>query len=193
MIMKMHSYMNINGYLATIDAQSKAVLARLRKLTDTVGGWDAAIAAAESRRRAIDASSEDEAPTNDKPVPTSSTSESTLRKRSKSNSLRSPHLSPANIVNATQIITTGNHVLPASHVLKPGPHPLVDHPDEAISSLAKEYSELESELVGMGPEYIRWPDNITYKRFAYYMLVPTLVYELEYPTTDRYVSGIVKR
>lgn len=184
--MKMHSYMNINGYLAHVDAQSKAVLAQLRKLTDAVGGWDEAVAVAESRRRALEASSEDEAPTNDTPTPHVN-SENTLRKRSKSASTRSPQLQPANTVNATQIITTGNRVLPASHVLKPGPHPLVDHPDENISALAKEYSELESELVSMGPEYIRWPDNITYKRFAHYMLVPTLVYELEYPMTDKYV------
>ncbi|KAI0083952.1 MBOAT, membrane-bound O-acyltransferase family-domain-containing protein [Irpex rosettiformis] len=185
MIMKMHSYMNINGYLAHVDAQAKSILTQLHKLTDSFGGWDAAVALAESRRRALDASSEDEAPTNDTPTPSSTNNESTLRKRSKSASTRSPQLQPANTVNASQIITTGNHVLPASHVLKPGPHPLVYHPDETVSSLAKDYSELESELVGMGPEYIRWPDNITYKRFAYYMLVPTLVYELEYPMTDK--------
>lgn len=70
---------------------------------------------------------------------------------------------------------------------KPTPHPLVDHPDERISSLAKEYTEMEGELTGIGPEYVRWPENITYKNFAVYQLVPTLVYELEYPRTDRYV------
>ncbi|KAJ3491381.1 hypothetical protein NLI96_g769 [Meripilus lineatus] len=68
---------------------------------------------------------------------------------------------------------------------KPTPHPLVDHPDERISSLAKEYTEMEGELTGIGPEYVRWPENITYKNFAVYQLVPTLVYELEYPRTDR--------
>ena len=46
---------------------------------------------------------------------------------------------------------------------------------------------MEGELTGIGPEYVRWPENITYKNFAVYQLVPTLVYELEYPRTDRYV------
>lgn len=68
---------------------------------------------------------------------------------------------------------------------KPTPHPLVDYPDERISSLAKEYSEMELELVSSGPEYVRWPENITLKNFAVYQLIPTLVYELEYPRTDR--------
>ncbi|KAI0705236.1 MBOAT, membrane-bound O-acyltransferase family-domain-containing protein [Cytidiella melzeri] len=185
MIMKMHSYMNINGYLAQVNEQARVTLAQLKRLTDAVGGWDEAVAAAESHRLAEAC---DDAPTNDTPMPVPvamKSGESTLRKRTRSMSTRSPHLQPASTVNATQIITTGTRVLPASQVLKPGLHPLVDHPDESIASLAKEYSEYESELIGMGPEYVRWPNNITYKRFAHYMLVPTLVYELEYPMTDR--------
>ncbi len=70
---------------------------------------------------------------------------------------------------------------------KPSPHPLVDHPDGRISALAKEYTEMELELVGSGPEYVRWPENISLKNFAVYQLIPTLVYELEYPRTDRCV------
>ena len=46
---------------------------------------------------------------------------------------------------------------------------------------------MEAELVSTGPEYVRWPDNVTWKNFAVYMLIPTLVYELEYPRTERYV------
>jgi sterol O-acyltransferase len=69
----------------------------------------------------------------------------------------------------------------------PGVHPLVDHPDEAISALATELSELESELVSSGPEYVKWPNNITWKDFTVYMLIPSLCYELEYPRTDRFV------
>lgn len=67
----------------------------------------------------------------------------------------------------------------------PGIHPLADHPDEAVSTLAKDLSELESELVSQGPKYVRWPANIGWKDFSVYMLIPTLVYELEYPRTDR--------
>jgi len=68
------------------------------------------------------------------------------------------------------------------------PHVLVYHPDEKIAALAHEYSELRSELVSPGPEYVTWPDNITWKNFAEYQLIPTLVYELEYPRTDRSVA-----
>ncbi|EIN09521.1 hypothetical protein PUNSTDRAFT_66632 [Punctularia strigosozonata HHB-11173 SS5] len=67
----------------------------------------------------------------------------------------------------------------------PTPHPLVHHPDPTIADLVREYSELESELTSMGPKYVRWPENITWKDFAVYQLIPTLVYELEYPRTDK--------
>lgn len=65
------------------------------------------------------------------------------------------------------------------------PHPLVVHPDAEISSMATDYSELQSELVSSGPNYVRWEDTITWKNFAVYQLIPTLVYELEYPRTDK--------
>ncbi|KAI0339433.1 MBOAT-domain-containing protein [Trametopsis cervina] len=191
LIMKMHSYMSINGYLAHVDAQAQSMLAQLRKMTEAVGGWDEAIAVATSYRRSKDQKSGDDAPTNDTPIPVQETAtvngEATLRKRSHatSTSETTPDLKPASVVNPSQVITTGNRLLSPSSVLKPGPHPLVDHPDENIAALARDYSELESELVGSGPKYVRWPDNITYRGFAHYMLVPTLVYELEYPMTDR--------
>jgi len=66
-----------------------------------------------------------------------------------------------------------------------GPHPLVDHPDDKISELAQEYSELDAELVSTGPAKIRWPNNISWSNFADYQLIPTLVYDLEYPRTKR--------
>lgn len=74
---------------------------------------------------------------------------------------------------------------------KPSPHPLVDHPDARIAALAKEYTEMELELVGAGPEYVRWPENISLKNFAVYQLIPTLVYELEYPRTERCVRLLI--
>ncbi|CAL1715134.1 unnamed protein product [Somion occarium] len=81
--------------------------------------------------------------------------------------------------------TSGTTLLSPSTVRKPGPHPLVDHPDPRVSALAHEISEMEAELVSMGPLYVKWPENVTWKNFAVYMLIPTLVYELEYPRTDR--------
>ncbi|KAI0075307.1 MBOAT-domain-containing protein [Panus rudis PR-1116 ss-1] len=81
--------------------------------------------------------------------------------------------------------TTGNNILEPSSVNKPTSHPLINHPDPRVSGLAQEISEMEQELVSAGPEYVRWPENLTWKNFAVYMLIPTLVYELEYPRTDR--------
>ncbi|KAJ1549185.1 hypothetical protein HK405_008309, partial [Cladochytrium tenue] len=49
---------------------------------------------------------------------------------------------------------------------------------------------LISELDALRPDLVRsnvqFPNNITFVNFAYYMLVPTLVYEIEYPRTTRF-------
>ena len=196
--MKMHSYMNIYGYLSHINQQAQTAMEQLRMATLKLGSWEDALAAAEMTRRERESSStDDDAPTNDGPTvdsPASSSSDAqpTLRKRRVPlQRAGSTPLAPAAETNPAQILTTGNHVLSPEDVLKPAPHALVDHPDEEIASLAREYSELDSELVSTGPEYIRWPNNITLKNFATYMVIPTLVYELEYPRTDRCVDALV--
>lgn len=209
--MKMHSYMNINGNLSHINQQAQAVLAQLKKATESVGGWDEAMKTAEVEKRRAKRHTRaemDDSPTNDVPMPgsvtpptadvepTKSNGDTTLRKRNvlstldASASSSTASLVPASQSNPSQIITTGTSIIPASSVLKPSPHLLVMHPSPEISELAREYSELESELVGMGPEYIRWPNNISLKQFAQYMIVPTLVYELEYPRTERFAFSL---
>jgi len=70
---------------------------------------------------------------------------------------------------------------------KPTQHPLSFHPDPSLSALAKEYSDLEMEMFSSGPAQIIWPNNITWKNFAVYQLIPTLIYELEYPRTQKCV------
>ncbi|EMD39091.1 hypothetical protein CERSUDRAFT_81871 [Gelatoporia subvermispora B] len=62
---------------------------------------------------------------------------------------------------------------------------LAHHPSPQIAELAKMHAELEAVLTSAGPERTRYPDNISLKKFAVYQLIPTLVYELEYPRTDR--------
>lgn len=47
------------------------------------------------------------------------------------------------------------------------------------------HAEYESELMSSGPGRVRWLANITLRDFALYQLTPTLVYELEYPRTER--------
>lgn len=88
------------------------------------------------------------------------------------------------------------------------PHPLVTHPDPIISSMAREIETQREELMSVAPHRpeiddadvegagglenpegqgkqsrVCWPENVTYANFWDYLLVPTLVYELEYPRT----------
>lgn len=78
------------------------------------------------------------------------------------------------------------------------PHPLATHSDPVVSSLARDIEGLREELMSVDPRHadgaaesrvvgkesrVCWPDNVTYANFWDYLLVPTLVYELEYPRT----------
>lgn len=185
MIMKMHSYMSVNGYLQYITEQSQVILDQLRQATDRVGGWEKALADATARRTEADISTSVTCSDSDTsisstvgtpPVPigmqgsyVDANAAAVIRRR----------LVAVTAENVKQKTTA--EVIPSAF----DPHPLIDHPNEYISDLAKEYSELQGELRSPGPEYLVWPNNITFKNFAVYQLIPTLVYELEYPRTDK--------
>jgi len=186
MIMKMHSYMATNGYLRYVSQQSAGILSQLREATSLVGGWEMAIADAKKRREDLEFETDtDSASTAATPSPFG-----TVR-------LRSGALSTSyvDVPSATALRNRLIHVAKTETASDTAPdddkpknitsHVLVNHPDSQISALATEYSELESELVSSGPERVRWPENITFKNFAMYQLIPTLVYELEYPRTKR--------
>ncbi|KAK4701747.1 hypothetical protein P7C70_g4480, partial [Phenoliferia sp. Uapishka_3] len=59
------------------------------------------------------------------------------------------------------------------------------HPDERISDTAAEIVAIKEALVSTGIKKVEYPKNLTYWNFIDYLLVPTLVYQLEYPRTDR--------
>ncbi|TCD71824.1 hypothetical protein EIP91_003167 [Steccherinum ochraceum] len=232
MIMKVHSYVSTNGYLAHVNAQAQATIKRLHALAEkSDGSYEAAITTAQAHRKKLDeeaaataASSSTEVSQNGTPmVPEGVTAtyidaaaaveirqqmhlptpSSPMKNSATSNSPRAPpppslkmlspdlssnHATPSDnaLADAGKLQTTGTSVLDPQSVRKPNsPHPLCDHPDEKIAGLAKEYTEMEGELVSTGPAYVRWPENVTYKNYAVYLLIPTLVYELEYPRTDR--------
>lgn len=58
------------------------------------------------------------------------------------------------------------------------------HSDERISALAMETAVLQEALLSTGDAKVSFPNNVTYWNFCDYLLVPTLVYELEYPRTN---------
>lgn len=206
--MKMHSYMTINGYLQFISTRSLQLLEELREATLEVGGWDEAIATAKARRGELeyaqtmnDTGSDSDFASSLSVTPvepmnsttaaytyTDASTANALRKRLATISLEAkskvepvaglPELrTPSDMPNGQNDSSSMPH----------SPHPLVYHPDEKISALATEHSELESELISSGPNYVRWPHNISLRNFAIYQVTPTLVYELEYPRTDRHV------
>ena len=188
--MKMHSYITTNGQLHYVSMQSETVQNRLRHLAESVGGLEKALTDAKAHKAYLDELTEvtlssDRTPdgtpdifdgsstTSVIDVPTASA----LRQR-----LVAASTAPAMDATSTDVVP------PVSEAVQPpGMQTLVHHPDEEISALARELSEFESELTSTGPDRVHWPNNITYKNFAVYQLIPTLVYELEYPRTDRYV------
>ncbi|KAJ7170500.1 MBOAT, membrane-bound O-acyltransferase family-domain-containing protein [Mycena crocata] len=178
MIMKVHSYLTINGRFQYISEASQALLDELRKATESAGGWDQAVRDAQTHRAELDAltsrSTQETTPSETPMVPEGATTSyvdvptaAALRQR---------------LVAVSEAPTT-THT--DDEPLFTKPHVLVDHPNEGISAMAKDYSELEAELSSSGPYKVTYPNNLTMKNFAVYQLIPTLVYELEYPRTDR--------
>lgn len=182
--MKMHSYIYVNGYLQWADREAKKALKILQKETERVGGYETAIAAAKIHRKETDTASV-------RSDSGSSTPDASNGHSGGERSYLEVEVSAAAVLRqrlAAAAASKNDAIAKdytAETIEESGPHPLVDHPDEKIAELAEEYSELDAELVSMGPAKIRWPNNISWSNFADYQLIPTLVYELEYPRTER--------
>lgn len=183
MIMKVHSYISHNGHLSNIARSSADVEKNLRKLTNDVGGWDEAVQQAEIIRRkqheGSDISTLNGSATSHIPIPDRANKmfydgadQASLRQR----------LIVATESLPTQAGSIGSPRSPTSMEM----HPLSYHPNREISELARDLIEMQSELVSNGPAQVRWPENISWANFFDYLLVPSLVYEIEFPRTDRY-------
>jgi len=187
MIMKVHSYCAINGYLQSVDYKAKETQKELEELTISVSGsYEAAVSEAEKNmpvelKRSLTTSTMNssnfgtpEPERIDGIEPSLSVADaSLLRNRlTTSNTFRAAMVQP--VMEAEREL--GIHV---------PEHPLVHHPDERIVALAHRLHECEAELTGTGATKTRWPANITFTNFAVYQLIPTLVYELEFPRTRR--------
>lgn len=193
--MKMHSYLSTNGQLAYTHQRAEKLLPQLKKATEAEGGWDEAIHKAESAMLQQDSPMLSGTPGIPEYAPTGSTTSyidartaATLRQRLAHNA--SPGGANGDTATTSGIKTTGTRVMDVDSATIPTHPPspseiLSHHPSEAIATLAKQHVELERELTGSVEGCVRWPANITLRDFTWYQLTPTLVYELEYPRTDR--------
>lgn len=187
--MKIHSYVSVNGYLQWISRHSKNVLAELKCATTSVGGLEQALRDANLKRAEVEARATDDVST----PPDTSTPDSdgmimksfidpkmasALRQRLAAGSSDENAEAECNALNGVECRCEKVEETSVADVL-------AFHPDELVAGLAKEFLDLDSELVSTGPNPVRWPENITVRNFAIYQLIPTLVYELEYPRTDR--------
>ncbi|KAH9893488.1 MBOAT-domain-containing protein [Cubamyces lactineus] len=197
MIMKMHSYLSTNGQLAYTHEQAESVLAELKEATKAEGGWDAALRKAEEIMMQHDSPIPQGTPDAPSNAPEGSTTSYidartavTLRQRLAARNAASNGKADGSATSAAAVKTTGTRVLSPSATAVPTNPPtpseiLTHHPSEKIARLARTHAELEGELTGPVEGKVRWPANITLRDFAWYQLTPTLVYELEYPRTDR--------
>ena len=182
--MKMHSYITLNWQLQSVTDQSRELFESLKEKTKAFGGWDKALSDAIAKKTELQlqasathaSSTREPTPIGTPPVAEGSSTAtvdvstaSALRHRL--NAMTSP---PNNDNQSSPLRAKVDTV-----------HPLIHHPDPEISAMAKDYSELQSELTSSGPHPVTWPNNISWKNFAMYQVIPTLVYDLEYPRTDR--------
>ncbi|KAG2128574.1 MBOAT, membrane-bound O-acyltransferase family-domain-containing protein [Suillus clintonianus] len=194
MIMKMYSYVSVNGYLQWISRRSMDVLAELNRATAGVGGLEQALRDATSKKGEAEAawrSAETQSTDVSTPVETCTPDAEGVLMKSFTDVKTAAALRQR--LTAVSRGADGNTETEHGAVNGNGRGSegvevacvLSYHPDELVAGLAKEFLDLDSELVSAGPEQVRWPENVTYRNFAVYQLIPTLVYELEYPRTDR--------
>lgn len=66
---------------------------------------------------------------------------------------------------------------------------IAEHKDDDHADNSKELQGMESEVSFLQDELIqgnsRYPDNITFANYFDYLLVPSLVYSMEYPRTEK--------
>lgn len=186
--MKMHSYVYVNGYLQWVDFEAKKVLAALHKETERVGGFEIAVAVAKIHRKEADGVSV-------RSDSGSSTPDTSNGHGGGERPFLGFEVSAASVLRQRLAAAAKNETVVAEHTadVAEEPYPLVDHPDEKISELAEEFSRLDAELVSTGSAKVRWPNNISWSNFADYQLIPTLVYDLEYPRTERWVPKSIRR
>lgn len=194
MIMKMHSYMSTNGYLQTVNRNFEKTMAKLRSATSNVGGWDVALveATAHAAEGPASGTMTEEMSASPSMTPMTDGTQRSYIDGDMALALRKKLLAvppKTETSSDTNGSSQENGLVSAKEADTPNPRNdyivLVQHPNEDIATLAQELVEMDIELTSQGPNKVRWPENIGLKSFADYMLIPSLVYELEYPRTDK--------
>jgi sterol O-acyltransferase len=186
MIMKMHSYITLNWQLQSVSKQSREIFDSLKEKTKAIGGWDKALADAIAKKTELQFQAS-----------ASTTHASSTREPTPIGTPPVAQGSSTAIVDVSTASALRQRLSAVASLPRngsageSGPHTLIHHPDPEISAMAKDYLELQSELTSSGPHHVTWPNNISWKNFAMYQLIPTLVYDLEYPRTDRSLLFVI--
>lgn len=210
MIMKVHSYVTVNGIMSDTYQDMRKLESELAKRvadvykTDVDDAWkraihDLEITPSPSPLAALD-ESEEESPFETWASRASQTGSSMQRAqvllpqlRTQLPRSRSPIPEHRRLVNALNTDRLSEHprkedVALQDHDMR-DPHPLAWHGDAVVKKLAQQIVQLRENLYaepdqvqGVGP---MWPNNVTFANFWDFQLVPSLVYQLQYPRTDR--------
>ncbi|GAA5833305.1 hypothetical protein JCM5353_008529 [Sporobolomyces roseus] len=194
MLMKVHSYIATNGELTEKLRSVKRDENQLTKMMEsTPGGWREAERVA--REHWETACRENPS---DSTASTTTTSTSSLTNSTTSlTSPASPQPTLKSAVAEEEIsvlrhrtsLARRHEPLSTPETAKKSNEPqegietLTWHPKEEISKLAISIAEEKEFLTSSGPQANVFPNNVGFGNFIDYLLIPTLVYELEYPRT----------
>ncbi|WFC96596.1 sterol O-acyltransferase [Malassezia brasiliensis] len=209
MIMKVHSYMMLNGIMSdtynSMEALQKKLTQRLAEFynTDINEAWARAVRDTNLCSTPSTLASFEENPQDDpfevwasRSMQTGSSMERAHqwlpRLRNQIPRARSPMPEHQRLVSALNSEKLSDHPK-KSDIGCPDhdvhdPHPFMWHPDPTTKRLATEIAQLRELLYntlddqGLGP---MWPYNVSVANFWDFQLVPSLVYHLQYPRTER--------
>lgn len=186
MIMKIHSYLSVNGAMMNayqdLEQLERTLGAKLATYYDanTLDAWDRAVA-----HTSI-------APSPDEPHAAQGAfrewAAHAIQAGSSATraSFRLPQLATP-VPHAPDVATIPGHTTDPRAVRDP--HPLAWHPDREVRALAVQIERMRARLyaeAGQGQEpRAMWPYSVSVADFTYFQLVPTLVYQLAYPSTER--------
>ncbi|GAA6058089.1 hypothetical protein JCM3770_001107 [Rhodotorula araucariae] len=192
MLMKVHSYCALNGELSERARQLEKDEKALQRAVDELGGreklekegrdaWEKACG-----ESALDTVGDEPrvcassalAPPPTATAPTSSDEEAPTSLRQRTSAARRRSQSPTSPRGSRPIPLPSRAAEPHSSV-----ETLTWHPNERVSHLAIAICEARDALSSGGTANVTFPANVTVPNFIDYLLVPTLVYELEYPRT----------